>query len=241
MKTCPLLCAVLAALILSARPAARADVIYSTFGPGDSYNADMGQIFAGPDFSAGRLSIAVLFGSPADYTLDSVDAAMVYSAGADTVRFSIISDNNDQPTGTILVMDTLYGVLQDSPALVHWIPSTSVSLRRDTAYWFVVEGIQDFFGAWQQNDQRLTGIGSVDRGSGWTRFHDLVPAYRLSGTPIPGAFPVPEPGALAFLLIAVGMISRTVRKKYLRARSGPRPRRLPPVSPGDHRNRSGKE
>ena len=168
---------------------APADVIFSNFGAGDSYQTNVGRTVGSPgDFAA-----AMYFDAPAssNYAFDGFDLAAWYVAGTDAITAQLMTSSGGLP-GTTLESFSL----TPSPYPSSILSATSVlhpTLTAGGRYWLAVAPSDSTtWAAWNFADSDTRDSAeSYDGGATWS----LLPAvgngaFRIYGSP---ALPVPEP------------------------------------------------
>jgi hypothetical protein len=193
---------------------ARADVIFSNLGPGDSYNCCSGWTLFGSDLPIDT-DRAFAFTPAADYTLDSIDLALTWLGGTNAADVWLMSDEGGAPgsilesflisslptfntTNTLLTTadSTLNPLL--SAGVQYWVASSAHSADGSLSFNWNITGDE--------------GLASRDNGGPWGVSTSFLTsgAFRVNGTP---AAPVPEPSSVLLLAAGVlGLLSRTRRK-----------------------------
>jgi hypothetical protein len=197
-----------ATLLLAVPTMARADIIFSNFGPGQTYDVNNGNpIGNGLDGSGNNYAQAVSFIAPANYTVTSVSVALAgfgtSGTNDDPLFGTFNADNGDSP-GTVLASTTappgILGPLGNNNPLVV-VNGASIPIVAGERYWITISDTNGNGSvAWNLNitgDTNDTGT-STDGGMTW-----FSPSFQT-----PGAFEVdgtlattvtPEPGSLALL------------------------------------------
>lgn len=199
----------LAALVSVPAVATATTVIYSTFGPGDSYADGAGWTVAGTGGPFGYQAKACSFAvSGGDHLLGTIDVGIsAYSEGP--ILVSLRDDNASLP-GSILESFTL------TPASgIVSLPSVSRPLLRDgLSYWVTLEpGAAGSNVAWCDSDPTVYGPSANDRGAGWVPLSSGfgLPAYRVTGEPVSAA--VPEPITMISLLGGLTALGTYLRRR----------------------------
>ena len=200
---------VVCAVMLCQSNASLGDVIFSNFGPGDSYNTSQsypvteGEPFGGNDFDQGE-AFTVFNG---DFFLNSINLAMSLSVGQNTV-FIDVYDTVDGLPGEIVDSAVIHGQMQGPGANGPPITATfdgSTILQGGHQYFVTASADTDSLLTWSLNDQDHDGlhVRRINLGD-WTEFDTPASAaYRINGTL------VPAPGALALL----GMAGMAIRRR----------------------------
>ncbi len=188
---------VVGGVLAAAAAPAGADVLFSNFGPGDTYSLDRGQTLAyggplGGDVYEAAAPIMVTGG---DYYLDRAEIAILHNWGPDLVFADIRADEGGAP-GAVLETTSGMGV---TPPFV-WAPpmqldfSGDLVLKEGVQYWLALRtdktdalsswalNVVDDFGlrAWRINDNPW------DVGFGTPGTDSQRQVYRVHGTPVPG-------------------------------------------------------
>jgi hypothetical protein len=199
--------ALLAVAAFAAAPAANAAVLFSNFGPGDSYDTSTGWSVSSsaPQDPAMPFTVA---GS--GYVLSSVNMALNNSAASpSSLIVQIMSDVGGLP-GTVIESMTLS--VPTGMSIVTGLSALNPTLVAGTTYWLATDAL-NFEGAWQWTDPNVLGptAFSFNGGSTWEAFNLQTAAFRINGET---EFAVPEPGSIALAALAlVGMlvVARTKR------------------------------
>lgn len=193
-------------------------VIYSTFGPGDSYDTANGQIVYRQDFLGLTLvhSVATPFIPAADTTLGSVWVAVDAPAKEFKVRVTATTDfsvlgGTDGAGASIEEFDVIG---TGNPEILKLSSILNPLLHGGVKYWVqIVPGVswnQSDSGTWFNNNQGLSGtISTYDTFcklpcAPYTRSGELLPAVKvLSFEP---ATETPEPASWIMLLLGLTAI-----------------------------------
>lgn len=200
-------CVLASAAVAASGTAASADVLYSNFGPGDTYDLVFGWTlsFGGP-LGGDVFEDAVAFNvSGGDYLFDTAEVAVNHFWGPDLVHFNLHADDDGVP-GAILDSTSASGVTppgEHNPPMVADFGGDTL-LQDGQTYWLALRTdetdahlswafniVDDFeLRAWQLNQgpwNPVYGEPGTDSERG---------VFRINGTLVPG------PGGLALLAIA---------------------------------------
>lgn len=181
---------------------ARADVLYSNFGPDDTYNVNAGDTLAyGGPLGGEQHEAAVAFiVDGADYFLDAAEVAVLHFWGPDLVHVRLHADDGGVP-GQILEATTASGVA--TPGV--WSPpmlatfSGDLLLTQGARYWLALATEEtDALLAWSQNVIGDFGLRASRLNQGpWVPWEGIPEraVFRVHGTV------VPSPGAGGGLLL----------------------------------------
>jgi hypothetical protein len=191
MKRIVHLAVAFAATVLLAVPAA-ATTIYSTFGPGNSYDRVSGWGIVGPVYGAS--SFAAGFVSSADYTVTQIDFGLSRITGTDGAVVSLWTDSGGLPS-TLLGSWTVTGLPNfgsSSTAVTTISGITGIHLTEGSAYFLVADPLAaDTLAIWNQNSIGAATNILVDYGNGW-EMGEAATAFDLQGQ-------IPEPSTLLLL------------------------------------------
>ena len=202
----------LAFAALASLSSARADVIYSTFGPGDSYgpacapSCGYAVVVGGP-----TLAVPFTIGST-DMQFDSFTIAL--SNGSETMNFALMSAKDGAPDA---VLETFAFNGTGWPGLTGPVTTNSVLhpvLEAGQTYFIAAPCCQyDGYYTWSFNALGVTGFIAGYPWSGYSEQAGLQPVVRVEGTPQATKAPVPEPATWAMMMAGLGFAGVTHRRK----------------------------
>lgn len=214
-----LLIAAMAGLGLAAEPAA-ATTIYSTFGPGNTFNCCSGTVVTGVLTSGDVFMEAGGFTSPFDADLEQIDIALTWNGGPNTALVSLYTDGGGLP-GTAIASWIASGFpdWNSNPttgaATISGI--TGVHLTAGTTYYLVagpVDPSDDTWLAWNYNDQGVVGLQANFQNGHWYPAYDWTQyAFDVLGTATPAPPSVPEPASIALMIGGIAGVVRLRRRK----------------------------
>src|SRR5262245_55947699 len=195
------------ALSLGLAGQVRADIIFTTFGPGDSYQTGGGWEERGSSFGPGPLRIAFPFtvGGVEDFTFDGARLALSYVGGFNQTPPLRLYADAAGPPGAVLeeIPGSLeqLGPFRDNNPPVVFTSTVHTTLQHGQTYWLLPLAPGDLLFIWNTNDRGLAGTQASsdhEEPTSWRLIPDqTLPAFEVNGSPIVGAAPVPEPSALA--------------------------------------------
>lgn len=171
---------------------AHADLAYSSFGPGDSFNVSSGWSIGGSI----EQRVAFQFTSASTGVLASVEFA--YFTGAPgTLNVELFEDSSD----TIGNQMVVWGTSPSGPITTLNNVFPSVALTAGNKYWLQVSGVTSTGanGGWNLNDQNLFSNAYYwsTSGSGYTSLQ--TSAFRVNTVPEPASMAALGLGALALV------------------------------------------
>jgi hypothetical protein len=195
---------VVCVLLFAAPAVSLADtLVYSNFGPGNSYDFATGNI-AGNDFAGDTLSEAATFTAGSTLQFSSLDIALsCFGAGLCPANFTVsLNSNSGGQPGAALESFTVNGATlqllgsSNPPLLLSSV--LHPTLTTGTQYWITVSATAADSVDWNWNTHGDASPELLSDGTGWYALGMPPGAYDVFGTPVTTA-PVPEPSTLVLL------------------------------------------
>lgn len=190
-KLTPLFIVFLSVITLSV--AAHADVLYSTFGPGQSFG-NSGWL-VGSGFSYNQ-QIAAPFTSSFDAILDSIDFAVDYDSGPNQLTVDLVYDDSGLPStdpGKVIESFNLTN-LSPLPTIYTAYSLLNPLLKGSIQYWVVLKTDDRTTRLWwNPNNIGITGFAFSNplAGISWCYYRDKTPAFDIKGSAaVPDPFEV---------------------------------------------------
>lgn len=200
-------------LSLACLPAARADVIFTNFGPGDAYDTGSGLTISGVTSPVGATYIqGSNFTAGVTANLSEIDVPFFLAAGSGLFNLGLYADDGTGHLGSLIESFQNIGPAVNSPGSIFSVSSAlHPLLSAGVSYWLIASPADT--GSWVAWDFATTGATSTvytsldgsasynaDRGS---------PAFRVIGAS------VPEPSSIA--LLGLGGVAAAVGLRRRRA------------------------
>jgi hypothetical protein len=176
------------AVVVGASPSARADVIYDNFGPGDTYQTNIGWTIGGPPGTP-FWEQGDPFTVSGSWTLTQVTLAAGYVLGDNVYTVWLMDDNGGQPGNVIEEFDFAglgpFGSF--NPPLVA-ASALNPTLDDGATYWLVSTTSMGTWTAWNLNNTGDVGAHAQRTDGGpWNIVTNTRGAYRIEADPITAA------------------------------------------------------
>jgi hypothetical protein len=214
-----LLSMALVALLVGGVGQLRAGIIFSTLGPGDSYDGNNGYEISGPSAlappSTGQVEFSAQFTPSVTAIFSEIELAISSIEGTNSAIIQLQNDNAGLPGSLIegfMVTNLPSFGSSSSGNLVTAFSVLMPTLVAGTQYWVsALEGASNTLDAWNFNSIGQSGTASSSLNGGTTWISDppntLLPAFRVDSA-------VPEPTNLLLLAIgATGLIGYSRRRR----------------------------
>jgi hypothetical protein len=179
-----------------------AGVLYSNFGPGDSYHTDSGT------FINQKPSLSVVAGS--GQWLGEIDfAASLFDSGSlNQVTVSLSDDVFGHPAASALASHVFTGALSLTPAILQWTLTSAQPLVSGNTYWVTLDASPGAV-VWNYNDQVQAGDSRLISGVWTPEPGDTQGAIRI----LTADAPVPEPATWLLFGGAFGVMVLRLAKR----------------------------
>jgi glucose/arabinose dehydrogenase len=174
----------------SVRPAQMNSIIFSNFGPGQSFQpggysvSGAGMTVLPPNgFGA---AVALSFTPTSNFHFSSVELPLVWFSGTDSFIVYLMSDAGGSP-GTILETFPITGLpSNNTPAVTMFVSTNHTPLEAGTTYWIAAAPVaNDTAGFWLMNPTGASGYSRTANDSKtWLPQVGASPAMEVDGTPM---------------------------------------------------------
>jgi len=192
------------AVALAAGPMS-ADVVFNSFGPGNTYLTTGGWVVAGSAVSGtgGVKAAAMLFVPTADYYFHSLELVLAGYSGPNIVKIALMADGGNVP-GLELESWTLTNAMGGtSGALVHVNSTSNPLLSNNTNYWVAAFPVDNYtYAKWLPNPTGMVSTLALGDEGDWTLLCRAPGVFRVVGHP--GSPEIPE-WSSPMLALAAGL------------------------------------
>lgn len=199
------------ALAVFASAMSSAQLAFSSFDTGDTYNTGAGATISGPNSGVGWWTQAMQFESAESGILDEIRFAHWWVTGDQSLSITLHNDSSNQIGGGWVTWGTSYS---NSSHAIHTLvnPFDSVVLNAGQKYWVRLEGFTTGWHAWNQatSNVALGRVAWSSNGGASYSYGDNSTQMAMDVT----VRPVPEPATMTALgLGAAALLARRRRKK----------------------------
>jgi len=208
MKKFILVVGATAFLLVTARATS---IVFTTFGPGDTYDQgngyDVGTYFQTP------VEDAAQFTAGTTGNLATVDLGLTGIRGSLSANVYLYGDASDSPDNTNQIF--LGSVLFPSPSsIVSFAVAGTVPVTLGSSYWLVLKPNTGDYGIWNFSSPAVPGSTDYSiNDSTWNTYGAVLPAFRLTASSVSS---VPDSGNTLFLLLGALASLLVLRPRLVR-------------------------
>lgn len=193
-------------------------VIYSNFGPGDSYDVNSRWFVGFALAGGGETRMAAPFSHVNSFQLTSIQVPTANGVDPNSFTVTLNADNNGTPGAVIESFSNIAFTTQGG-GMITLNSSLNPLIGAGSTNWIVLRATAaPTYGWWYINDQNLTGIWTASKTQQFTWLYTSTwpsPAFQINGTAVtdPNGGGVPEPSAI--VLTALGVAGLVVRRRHI--------------------------
>jgi hypothetical protein len=175
-------------------------ILFSDFGPGNSYQAANAYGVEGAGVLGFLVKQAVPFTPVGNWTLTQIDLALAHTAGTNSVVVTLNADSGGIPGGILSTIGTLSGLPPFGSCCAVETLTPDFPVTSGVHYWIVVSpGASDTVNEWNINN---TGVNTLSLETnnlgGWSANGAGLAAFDIQGAPEPETLLMFSLGVLAF-------------------------------------------
>jgi hypothetical protein len=158
--------------------------IYSTFNSDQSnlYNCCVAWTISTTDSVLGfQQFIAMPFTPSASYKLTSIQIALAYFEGANSLTVALAKDKGGLPGKTMASFTVTDVPPGGSCCGIEAVTPKGVKVKANTTYWVVVTAQNDTWGGWDEDSTGQSGTFAFDTGTGWQLTSGPLGAFAVIG------------------------------------------------------------
>ena len=207
-----------AMLLLLAGPAHASTILFSNFGPGNTFQTSTATSWADGSAADSSNAVSLVNSSPSAFRLDDFRFADNWFAGTNMLLVGFWGGSTDLNTATLLESFTFTAAALQAPQIFTAISLLHPLIEPGGTYFITqsVPGAPATTWGWQWNNQGQTGFFAKFDGGAWFAEGVETPVFDVSGTLVTPAS-VPEPATLALVGCGLALVAYQ-RRRALRGR-----------------------